>query len=185
MALSQDLSDIADDLQVPVPVGLDRADSLVPFLKELASRVRKSSVHVPASLTKVSGGTPVGTVAGVQTMLDGTIYEVAEDAATPGFEIEFNFTGITKPPAEIVLRLQYSGTSTHDVSVDLWDYTGTPAYKQVSSFSTMLNYQVLVIPVANFAPFISSAGAAKLRLIHNTAGNASHDIYIDYVALRL
>ena len=139
--------------------------------------------YTPASVTKVEGGAVTGTVAGVQTMLDGSLYEVVEAAGTPGFDLEFAFSGITKTPTEIVVRVLYEGISTHGVAVELWDYTGTPAYDRVHQFTAMLDYQVIYIPLPSWSNYLSG-GAAKLRIVHFSAGNPAHDVHIDYVAIR-
>jgi len=135
----------------------------------------------PASVTVTAGGTPVGTVAGVQTMLDGSVYQVPEVAATPGFDVRFNFTGIAFTPNAIVHRSWYDGTTTHQVTIELWDYV-TEAFVPVSEFEASLTYEVQQLPFPEGARW-TSGGAAIVRFNHSTGGNASQDMYWDYVGL--
>ena len=135
----------------------------------------------PASVTVTDGGAPVGTVAGVQTMLDGSVYQVPEVAATPGFDVRFNFTGIAFTPNAIVHRSWYDGTTTHQVTIELWDYV-TEAFVPVSEFEASLTYEVQQLPFPEGARW-TSGGAAIVRFNHSTGGNASQDMYWDYVGL--
>jgi hypothetical protein len=43
-------------------------------------------------------------------------------------------------------------------------------------------YQVYSIPIPDDTNYIDS-GAAKIKIYHSTTGNASHDVYVDYVAV--
>lgn len=136
-----------------------------------------------ATVTAVAGGTVTGTVGGTTSMLDGQEYQIVEAAGTPGFDLQFTFTGIVRTPSEIVARLWYDGSSTHGVAFELWNYSGTPAFDRVHQFSTMLDYQVVVIPLPDWTNYVS-AGEAKVRIVHFTAGNPAHDVHVEFLALR-
>jgi hypothetical protein len=139
--------------------------------------------YSPASIT-----TNTGTVAGgsdvtdIQTPFDGNIYEVAEVTGTPGFDIEIAFSAVASFDI-IVLRVAYDGAVTHWVGLEIRDYSGGGSWKPVglilhsSTYYQWYNFHIP--PSANYI----STGAAKFRLYHYTAGNTSHDVYIDYAAL--
>ena len=140
--------------------------------------------YTPASVNKAAGGTATGTVAGVTSMLDGSTYDVVEaNGTTPGWDLEFTFSGITRTVTDVVVRLYYVGLTTHYCAVDLWNYTGTPAYDRVHYFTTTDTYIVIKLPMPDFTDYVSG-GAAKVRLVHYSTGNPAHTVYVDYVGLR-
>lgn len=140
------------------------------------------ATYTAASVTKNTGGTATGTVTNTTSMLDGTVYNVVETTGTPGFDIEFAWSGIVRTPTHLVLRVYYNGSATHNVTVDLYRYSGTPGWDKISTVLSALDYVTLVIALPTMTNYLS-AGAAKVRLYHNSAGNASHDISIDYICL--
>lgn len=141
------------------------------------------ATYTAASVTKNTGGTATGTVADTTSLLDGTAYSVAEAASTPGFDIEFAWSGIARTPTQLVLRGWYDGLVTHNVTVELYRYSGTPGWDKLSAIPTTLDYDMRVFGLPVMTNYLSG-GAAKVRLYHNTAGNPAHTIYIGYIALR-
>jgi len=138
----------------------------------------------PATLTVNTGGTPVGTgVSDVQTMLDGNIYQLPEVTGTPGFDIEFAWTGITRIKG-FAFRVLYVGTSTHQVTFRAYNYN-TTVWDVLFEIPASLgyNYRCNQFPASNMANYFDSGGNAKVKIYHDTAGNASHDLYVDYVAI--
>ena len=133
----------------------------------------------PTSITVTAGGTPVGTVANVETMLDGDVYQIPELAADPGFDVRFNFTGLSFLPDAIVSRTWYDGA--HLVQLELWDYVGS-AFVVIDQIIPTDSYIIVETVVQPEERFVSS-GAAIVRYHHNQQGIAAHDIYWDYVSL--
>lgn len=134
----------------------------------------------PVSITVNAGGTPVGTVDNVKEHHDGNIYQVPEVAATPGFDIDFNFENVAVVRG-IVSHIWYNGSATHDVLLRLRNY------------STSADDDFLIIPNSGYYGYRTilieadyryvDGTTAQASLYHASAGNASHDIYIDYIAL--
>lgn len=140
--------------------------------------------YEPTTLNVVASDGETGTVAGVTTMFDGQTLQVEELAATPGWDFNFDFSGIEYTLRGIVVRADYEGSATHGVGIEMWRYTGTPGYDRFTSFVGSLGYTVWYVPIpANIAANYVSGGAAKVRLNHFSAGNASHYIVVDYVGL--
>ena len=136
---------------------------------------------VPASTTITDGGTPVGTVTDLQTLNDGNVYQVPEVIGTPGFDIKLNFSSV-KRLSGIVTNTRYVGTASHDITIGLWNYV-TAAYDRLLLFShtdTYYTYRTVLIP--DDTNYISS-GNAQIVIYHETSGNQTHNIYIDYAAL--
>jgi hypothetical protein len=139
----------------------------------------------PSSITLNTGTHISGTVADTQTMFDGNVYHVDEVTGVPGFDIEFNFTGVDRVPTFIVARWIYDGSSTHFCTWDIYNYT-TSTWDQVRMFKTSEAYfasMTMYIPRASNGDYVDGGGNAKLRVYHHTSGNASHDMQIDYVGL--
>ena len=141
-----------------------------------------ATYFTPDTVTKTTGGAVSGTVAGVQTMLDGSVYSVVETTGVPGFDIRFDWATVTQTPTHVILRQRYDGTASHVVTIDLWNYA-TSAWVVVHQIVTDLEYQVIEIPIPSFTDFISSE-AVKLRVYHITSGSVSHTQYFDYVGLK-
>ena len=116
---------------------------------------------------------------------DGNVMNVAEVAGVPGFDVVFTFTGINRF-SFVGVSAYYGGSSTHNCTIDLWNVT-TSAWMTVFNFSSGpgQNYRFGDMPVANefIGDYISAADEVKLRFYHPISGNASHDLYIDYVSL--
>ena len=141
----------------------------------------KETVYVPGSLT-LNAGTSSDAVADVQTLLDGNTYDIAEVAATPGFDVEFTFT-VDIPPNGIITRLKYVGLDTHGVGIDLYNYTTTTWDRYHSFLGNHLDYVWIHVDIPDMTDYIDNL-ASIVRLYHFSAGDVTHDIYIDYIALR-
>lgn len=138
--------------------------------------------YVPDSLT-LTAGVLTGDVTDVQTWQDGNVLQLAEVAATPGQDLEFNFTGV-KSIRRVGLGMFYVGSATHYIEVQIWNVTKA-AWEVLWTFSAALgtNLRYSNIPNNKDGRDYIDAGVAKLRLFHPLGGNASHDSFIDYVAL--
>ena len=148
-------------------------------LTNITNQVIIPGYVVPISLTVVTGGTPVGTIASLQVLHDGIEYNLPEVAGTPGMELQCNFTNI-KSIRGLVLNARYNGSSSHEVVVRLKNYTGgDDTFIRMSSTSTN-NYRTVLIP--DDTNYMSS-GAAQVSFYHAISGVPSHDLYIDYIAL--
>ena len=170
-------------MQLEAPPPIDNKDDLQTWLERLWFKVTQASdVYVTAdSVTEtVTDGTSGG-VAGTQTLLDGTIYQIEENNTTPAIDVEFVFSGI-KAISQIVLSAYYLGSVAHAVRINLWNYTDT----QWDTFHTLMtgrDYEQYSMSVPDDTKYISS-GAAKVQLYHTEGGIASHVLYVDYVALK-
>ena len=138
--------------------------------------------HQVADSINVIAGTPTGTVADIQTWQDGNTLDVVEAAATPGMDIEINFTNV-KSIRRVGLQMVYEGSAVHWIEVQLWNYDAS-AWKTIWTFSTGLgqNYRYSDLP-EDGQKFIDTNGDAMMRIYHPTGGNASHDAHIEYAAL--
>ena len=188
--LSADPSDPSEgDMVIWKSDGTDTGDDGdILYKEQSASTVTQASLKwkdfAPTSITvNASDGAPTGTVADVQVMFDGNEYIIPEDNATPGFDIEFVFSGIDRNPTFVVCRWKYDGSVTHYVTWDLWNYN-TSAWDQLRVFGDSDYYQSMTMYIPqNVADDYVSAGALKVRAYHHTGGNTAHDLYVDYVGI--
>lgn len=140
------------------------------------------SDYVPSSITLNTGTYVSGDVTSVQEMFNGEVYYVDEVAGATGFDIVFNFTNVDKIPNFIVTRWIYNGSATHNVTIDIWNYT-TSSWDQVRRFSSTGGYYASMtqyIPTCCLGNYVSD-GNSMVRFYHQSSGNAAHDIQIDYV----
>lgn len=134
----------------------------------------------PASIT-LNTGTGTGSVTDLQTMLDGNFYHIDEVTGVPGFDLEVNFTSVARIRG-VQTRFFYDGTATHDVHVEMRNYT-TSAWDVMTSVSGTPDYVTLMWWLPSAANYIDGSGNAKVRFYHVTSGDAAHNMDIDYVGL--
>jgi hypothetical protein len=135
-------------------------------------------------MSRTAGGDAGGNDASVATIDDADSYDTDEISATPGFDIQAVFTGVTDFN-QVQIHTAYDGNPAHVVRIDL---DKTPF--NWSSFTTILadiddssgDFVFKAITVASAAQYINS-GEVRLRFYHSSAGNATHDFFIDYCAL--
>jgi hypothetical protein len=136
-----------------------------------------------ATVTPNTGSSPTGAV-GDTAAIGGGAYGLTEAAGTPGFDIEFALASVVRKPTYLVIRAFYNGSLTHNVTVDLYRYTGTPGWDKLDEWQSSLDYVMKAIPLPpNMLTDYVSAGAAKVRFYHNSAGNPAHTMSIDYIGL--
>ena len=141
-------------------------------------------VEYNPAMSRTVGGDAGGNDASVATIDDADSYDTDEVNATPGFDIQAVFTGVTDFN-QVQIHTAYDGNPAHVVRIDL---DKTPF--NWSSFDTILadiddssgDFVFKAITVASAAQYINS-GEVRLRFYHSSAGNATHDFFIDYCAL--
>jgi len=136
--------------------------------------------YVPASVALNAGSNTAGDVDSVAAMLDSDTYDVDEVAATPGFDMEFTFSGVVAFTG-VRVRCLYNGGASHTVELRLYNYD-TTSWDTILEFTDQAYQTILEFPVLDDTNYISG-GAAKLAIYHSSLGNAAHDISVDYVAL--
>ena len=141
-------------------------------------------VEYNPAMSRTAGGDAGGNDASVATIDDADSYDTDEVSATPGFDIQAVFTGVTDFN-QVQIHTAYDGNPAHVIRIDL---DKTPF--NWSSFTTILadiddssgDFVFNAITVASAAQYINS-GEVRLRFYHSSAGNATHDFFIDYCAL--
>jgi hypothetical protein len=141
----------------------------------------------------LTAGSSSDAVADLQTLGDGNFYHITEAAATPGQHLEVDFVSVDDF-RQVQIVGSYSGAATHSIAVQLYNYTDT----QWDTFNAMQDSQEDVSTadgyilgsygfyVPNATDYIGTGGDLGdviVRFYHTMAGNASHDTYLDVVAL--
>ena len=142
---------------------------------------RRNRFNTEFTFNVVSGGVAVGSVSDAQTMGDGNEYNLPELNATPGITLEVNFTGVTDIYG-ITACHRYVGSSVHYVDISIYNYT-TAALVPIRRLESTTNNTVMTIIFPKSRDFFDSSGNAQIVYNHPSAGNTSHDLYIDYIAL--
>ena len=141
-------------------------------------------VEYNPTMSRTAGGDAGGNDASVATIDDADSYDTDEISATPGFDIQAVFTGVTDFN-QVQIHTAYDGNPAHVIRIDL-----DKAPFNWSSFDTILadiddssgDFVFNAITVASAGQYINS-GEVRLRFYHSSAGNATHDFFIDYCAL--
>ena len=135
----------------------------------------------PSSITENLGGGSVGSVTDVQTLNDGNVYNMAEEGG--GFDVDFVFENISSFTG-LVTRVQYVGSATHAVEIDIWDYVATSRDQYIEVPHNAALYQYRTIRFPELSQYVNSSNQVTVSIVHTTTpGNVTHDLYVDYVAL--
>jgi hypothetical protein len=138
-------------------------------------------------------GTSTDSVTDLQTLGDGNFYDITEAASTPGIDLVVEFTSITKFNW-VQIKACYEGAANHAVAVQLYNFaastwnTFNAVQNGVADVATgggyILNSYDFIVPSDdNYIGTGADAGDVRVRFYHTMAGNASHDLHIDVVAL--
>ena len=136
------------------------------------------------SMTVTTGTLASGTVTDTQTWADGNAVNVAEVTGVPGFDVRFTFTNITDF-CRVGISAYYTGAiASHYCEVQIYDVTNT-TWRTLWTFtgSNGQNYRFSDIPTDTISDYIDGSDQVLIRFYHPTSGNASHDLYIDYVSI--
>lgn len=135
----------------------------------------------PDSLTLVAG-TSTDNINDVLVAFDGNVYNLNEAAGAPGFDLRFNFSGLTHF-VEVFSRFYYAGSATHGCRIQLYNYNTTNWDTFLTVIGNGIDYTIREADIIADTNYIDGSGNAILRFYHTEVGNPAHDVYIDYVAL--
>lgn len=139
------------------------------------------------SITTVTGTLDSGNVASTQTINDADTYDVSEVSGTPGFDIQATMTGIVSGHEPNLIEGHYSYDGNHTVRIEMWNYTGTPAWDLISDTiitNTGGALSFFSLPITGTTTDYVSGGESKVRFNHAVSGNINHDFAIDYLAIK-
>ena len=128
-----------------------------------------------------AGGTPVGAVSDAQTLGDGNEYNLPETNTTPGITLEVNFTGVTSLIG-ITANVRYQGSTSHHVDVSIYNYT-TAALVHIRRMETSTENVMMTVMLPDTGDYYDGSGNAQVVFNHPDAGNVTHDLWVDYIAL--
>ena len=153
--------------------------------------------YIPCTSLTLTKGTPVGTVADMQVVLDGNLYQVAETAGVPGLDLSV-FIAEVPDFGGLVISAYYIGATSgiggdingdwlapvHYIAVQLYN-NSTAAWDSIIYIpdSRALNYRHIELPRDRTINYINAANRVDIRFYHPVTGNINHDLYIDYVAV--
>lgn len=151
-----------------------------PFATMADLTTGSTTLYAPAAVAAITGSIVSGNVAAIASANDGSVLTVQEDVA--GMTVDITFTGVDEFN-NISAHIRYAGGAQHVWEWQLynwltaqWDVLGSTLGAQ--AYLTWLN---LPTPVAD--AYIGPGGQVDLRWKHISAGNASHQLIIDYVGL--
>ena len=134
-------------------------------------------------------GTSVGAVSDTQTINDGNELNIDETTGlpNPNFVFDFDFSGITSGHEPNLIELHYAYSGNHQINIEMWNYTGAPAWDVIDSAIIVNTGGTLVFEAIDISGVITdytSGGAARIRFSHESNGVSTHDFEIDYLAIK-
>lgn len=134
----------------------------------------------PSSINVNIGGTPVGSVTDVQEVHDTNVYNLPE--VNGGFDVDFIFENVASFTG-IVSRIQYIGSTSHAVEMDIYDYDAAARDQYIEIPHNSVHSQYRTIRMPSLKKYISG-NQVTLSIVHTTTpGNNNHDLFVDYIAL--
>lgn len=140
-------------------------------------------IYTCDSVTLDAGTYVSGDHTSVHELDDGQSYNVNEVAATPGYSITFNYSGLTSFNRVRLHAWYQPGSSTHTVRIQLYNYDTTTWDNKTTISPSSSAPTYYDISIADSDPYIDGSGNAQLRLYHESPGNPSHLIEVDYAVL--
>jgi len=167
-------------------VSLDTA-SLTATPIAIADVTAYPSWWLPVSVTATVGSVVSGTIA--DTWSDNaTKLRLAETTGTPGFTYDFNWYSVPLTGTnQVNINGFYAGNPAHNVKIQQYNFTTTTwvdLTADSNDFPSASSDQDYYFHVNNDTDY-NSSGNIQLRLTHTSAGNITHNLYIDYFALEL
>ena len=111
---------------------------------------------------------------------DGISYNLTETAGAPGFDVRFNFTGVSDFNA-VIIRMKMDGRD-HEVNIQLWD----DVLNDWENYATIIEveeYQVIELGVFDSTDHINGADKVQLRIYMADPGNTNHEYFFDWIQL--
>jgi hypothetical protein len=141
----------------------------------------------------LNNGTSADGVADLQTLGDGNFYHITEAAGAPGIDLEVEFVSVTAFDW-VQIKAVYDGATNHAVGIQLYNFNTTTwdtfnaaqtSQEDVTNAGEYIlnSYDFFVPDDANYIGTGADDGDVRVRFHHTMAGNVSHDLYIDVVAL--
>jgi hypothetical protein len=170
-----------NDLTASLPVWTDANKNLVSKAITACDLVR--SRIVPSVQTVNTGTLTSGTVTDVQVWQDGNEVHVTEVTGVPGYDVEYRIDNVADF-CFVGVSFRYVGSSTHECQVQIYNDTTATWLELFSQAGAGLsnNYRFSDLP-GDPQDFINSSDQVKIRFYHPQTGDASHDVYIEYVSI--
>ena len=143
---------------------------------------RSTSIeYVPSSIQLIAG-TSTNTISDLNILLDGNVYDLTETTGANAIQLDINFTNIVNFSG-ITARAFYDGATTHAVRIQLFNYN-TSNWDVIHTLNDGRDYETHTKSVATSSNYLQN-GLVQSRFLQTENGNTSHNLYIDYFALRL
>lgn len=139
------------------------------------------------TMNVITGTLSAGTTAQTRVWGEGGAVNISEVTGAPGFDVQFIFMNVTDF-ARIGISAYYTGNiASHYAEIQIYDDTNA-VWRTLWNFSggQGFNYRYSDLPVSvatRQADYINSSNEVMIRFYHPTSGNASHDLFIDYMSI--
>jgi len=185
LAYVYDSITVTDAVDISIPILLVNVfDSIV--VTEDVTPLVVVPWYLPTDITvttSIQSGTLVDTYSN-----NGVELIVNEEVGTPGSEIELEFGEFEAvPDTDLVIDLAawYDGNPAHITKLQQWDYNAldwTDVTTDAIDFPSTASKQDYHFVLINDPDYIS-AGKIRLKIAHTSAGNPTHNFYIDLALL--
>jgi hypothetical protein len=124
--------------------------------------------YTAAGATLSAGSDTIGSLTrDLQVQLDGNVYQIGEEATTPGAQLDVTFENVTSI-SNIVMRGYYAGGTTHAVRLQMYNYScGT--WDTIHTIKTAIDFEQHFKAVTYSSNYISD-GTVQTRIIHSELG---------------
>jgi hypothetical protein len=177
----QDISGKEDKSNKVTSLSGSSTDAQYPSAKAVYDDIEElRPVSYFATSMTVNTGTLDAGVVGDLSATGGTDVTISEGTGADPLRVTFAFSGVARLTS-FSFYGYYAGGSGHTLAAEIYN-TVTTNWDQIGTVGSESSKKWYAFPVYDVASYLS-AGAVSVRLRHVQTGNATHDLYVDYLDL--
>ncbi len=148
------------------------------------ARINWTKITANAAAIQNADGTSGSTVSDLQVAHDGNTFDVEEVTGVPGIDLIVDFIGVTAINWVNIIAF-YAGSAAHSATIQLYNWSTTSWNRfNACELGVVLHDHSFFLPDdSDYIGTDANAGKVRVRFLHEQSGNASHDLYVDVVAL--
>jgi len=173
---------VGDTNYVSIETAVDKSESI--SVSDAPTTKVRAAWYNPDSITVNTGSIVSGTIE--DTWSDNGIkLQLAETTGSPAFSYDFYFYGVPATAYNITINGYYQGNPAHDKKIQQYNFTTTnwtDLTAEDDDFPSTTSDQDYTFALFGGVNYVQS-GEVRIRIIHSSAGNITHNFYIDEMVM--
>jgi len=156
--------------------GLVGGNKVFLDVTSIVATAKGNFAHVHPTAQTVTAGTVITGSYASLTADDSTYFQIQEVAATPGFDVGIDIAAAASNTT-VVVKGRYQGSVGHTVYIQSYN-NNTLAWDNIVQMVHATSDQTYTFATS---PSYVSSGLLKLRFYHTSAGDATHNLYLQFL----